>query len=116
MILELRRPRPFNNWFESLDYLHQRSKEIIDDLLMFKDYLDTNIVQCLVHIDDIFQFHINIRKGRNDIGNKDMEYFSHGIHDYICEANKLHSEFKKYSNKYSKEYHRNIRKNRANSS
>ncbi len=110
------RYRPFQDWFELLDFINQETRRIVSELLIIKDVLDAELMTELINL-SAYAERLIIYKD-NDVEHKELASSAVPIWDYALACSVLSSKFKeKYiiyrdeSWKYEKED--NIKYNRA---
>lgn len=102
----------FNTHYELIHYVMAKINSNLNELFMFHDLLDADLLRRLTTIKDmvnkyyLFDFHT--------FGNSDMTALSHDFHELYEECQKMIAVFfKKYRHRYDFEYHPMARKNKG---
>ncbi|MFC8563078.1 hypothetical protein [Peribacillus frigoritolerans] len=77
----------FNNYFELFHFINTESKVHIRDLLLLIDYLNIDIVESIMNIEDTLE-QIDVSKG-HVLANEDLKPWVSEINNYISACNKL---------------------------
>lgn len=99
----------FENWFQFIDFLSNKASGVIKDLLIFEDYLSTELIMTLTNIEDIFSHRINRTEG-NTLANTDMGSYSNSIWNLHKESKHLIKTFREDNQQIDNYYHKMFNK------
>lgn len=94
----------FSNWFELFNFINDQTKEIVKDLLLVRDSLDSETLRYITNIENCTSVFLNVTKGQNAGPRHSLEIYSFQIYDYRRMCHELTLHLKKEYEVYKKEY------------
>ena len=98
--------KPFNDWYDYLNYKSYKVKSQFSDLMYLSELLDQDLIEMLINIQDVFDNFIF--NERSKFSNSDLSLFAHPLYEvynYSLIANELMAkQFKVYRPEYNKRY------------
>lgn len=99
---------PFNDWYDYFNYKTLKIKELIRDLLLIDESLDTDLVEKLLIIEDVLVHSLYFDKKK--WANSDLSTYSGSIYELTVQSRKafkiMRERYKRFIDEYDERYHK----------